>query len=177
MDAVTRLELGMQTSPSPRGGLSPPVVAMSMNSKPECSRQQLDQLNVFLKHAVLRFFCRNVQGERKKSTRSCFSTSVDGINVIEAVKSVSENASRILDHVIDNYSAPSSSKEVSISVSLPTCPYIFIPLLTYVVGVVPHVHVHRYQSQPCPVDEECKYQITTYFTFKYCFQIALPFSS
>lgn len=122
LDAVTRLELGLRSSPSPRGGLSPPVVDMSQSSKPECSRQQLDQMNVYVKHAVLRFFCKNVQGERKKTARSCFTSCGDSISVMEALKGVSENAAKIINHVTENYSAPSASKEVAMSMFDTTCP-------------------------------------------------------
>ena len=104
LDSVRRLELGMRSASSPRGLPSPPDVVLAKENKRECSKQQLDQLLVYIKQAVVRYFCQNVLGVRKKSTRSCFVMSPDSI-------------SKIIDHITENYLPPSTYKEVNIAQS------------------------------------------------------------
>jgi hypothetical protein len=117
LDSVRRLELGMRSASSPRGLPSPPDVVLAKENKRECSKQQLDQLLVYIKQAVVRYFCNNVLGVRKKSTRSCFVMSPDSISILDALKGLSENASKIIDHVTENYLPPSTYKEVNIAQS------------------------------------------------------------
>ena len=111
-DTLMRLELGMRTAPSPRGGLSPPQSASAPVSKPECSKQQLDQLTVYIKQAVVRYFCKDVHGVRKKSSRSCFSMSVDSVSIVDAIRGLSSSALALYDHVTANYNAPARHVEV-----------------------------------------------------------------
>jgi hypothetical protein len=102
----------MRAAPSPRGLLAPPDVPSAGGGKPECSNMQLEQLQVYIKQAVVRYFCRDVVGVRRKCAPSCFSLTDAPVSISEALKGISDRASKIYDHVTTNYRPPSKFGEV-----------------------------------------------------------------
>jgi hypothetical protein len=73
---------------------------------------QLEQLQVYIKQAVVRYFCRDVVGVRRKCAPSWFSLSDAPVSISEALKGISDGASKIYDHVTSNYRPPSKFGEV-----------------------------------------------------------------
>ena len=102
----------MRAAPSPRGLLAPPDVPSAGGGKPECSNMQLEQLQVYIKQAVVRYFCRDVVGVRRKCAPSCFSLTDAPVSISEALKGISDGASKIYDHVTTNYKPPNKFGEV-----------------------------------------------------------------
>jgi hypothetical protein len=73
---------------------------------------QLEQLQVYMKQAVVRYFCRDVVGVRRKCAPSWFSLSDAAVSISEALKGISDGASKIYDHVTTTYKPPNKFGEV-----------------------------------------------------------------
>ena len=83
---------------------------------------QLEQLLVYMKQAVVKYFCRDVVGVRRKCAPSCFSLTDAPVSISDALKGISDGASKVYDHVTTNYKPPNKFGEVR--TIFPTIQYI-----------------------------------------------------
>ena len=114
LDNLRKHDIGMsRQSSTPRGFLPPETVQSLCERKPPVTDTQIQSLKQIIKICVVELFCGNVVAVRKKSdmNRSLFASRMD-INIIEAMKAVSETAEAMLTDIMRSTSPPTQHKEV-----------------------------------------------------------------
>jgi hypothetical protein len=115
LDQLRRNELELGNASPPRQLHAPELSPGAIQKKAGVSEAQCASLRSIIRSCVVRHFCGNVVGVRRKAVGNVsLCTAEPEINILQAIRQVSGAASDLLNELTEKYAPPPQFKEVRV---------------------------------------------------------------